>query len=213
MSPATECLAGAAALSAAAAIACDWRERRRAFYLLKPLTTALVIALAIMSASRLSLYAQLVIAALVLCMLGDVALMWDSDRAFIAGLSSFLLAHLLFAAAFGHGLPQLAPGHYALAGLVFGAAGLALLMPRAGKLRLPVFAYVLVLLAMWLAADARFSQLADPPSALALIGATVFIASDSLLAWNKFLRPLPLAQPLILGTYYPAILLIALSAG
>lgn len=205
-----EVLAGAA-LSALAAIACDWRRRLKPFYLFKPLTTALVITAAFASTTTASFYGMAVAVGLVFCMLGDIALMGSGDRAFMAGLGSFLIGHLMFVAAFLSGLRKIAPGAHALVGAVFGLAGLVILMPRAGKLRLPVLAYIMVLLAMWLAADARFTQFVDGPSRLALLGASVFIASDSLLAWDRFVGRLPLAQPLILGTYYPAIMLIAMS--
>jgi uncharacterized membrane protein YhhN len=211
--PITSVLAALSMASALCAIACEWPKRRRAFYLFKPLTTVLVAGYALTAAAPTSFYPLVVLIALGFCLIGDIALMFDGNPPFIVGLSSFLIAHLLFAGAFLHGLPQWAFGHYALAGLVFGVVGLAILLPRAGPLRPAIVAYVVVLIGMWLAADARFALLADDASRFALIGATVFIASDSLLAWNRFVRPLPppLAQPLILGTYFPAILLIAMS--
>jgi len=45
----------------------------------------------------------LLLLALVFCLVGDVALLGHSRRAFLAGLSSFLLGHLAFAAAFAVG--------------------------------------------------------------------------------------------------------------
>lgn len=193
------------------AIACDWSTRKPAFYVFKPLTTVLVIATALALPATDAVYARMIEVALVFCLLGDIALMFKGDPAFIAGLSSFLIGHLLFAAAFLHGVPALAPGHLALIGGLYGAIGLFILMPRVGKLRIPVLAYVAVLLAMWLAADARLTQLGGVPALCVLTGASVFISSDSLLAWDRFVKPLPLAQPLILGTYFPAIMLIAWS--
>lgn len=200
-----------ASLSMVCAIACDWNRRQRAFYLFKPLTTLLVIATALMLPAPDGTYARMIEVALVFCLFGDIALMFQGDAAFVAGLSSFLIGHLLFAAAFLHGVPALSSGHWAWIGGVYGVIGLAILMPRVGKLRIPVLAYIGVLLAMWLAADARLSQLGGGSARLVLAGASVFIASDSLLAWDRFVKPLPLAQPLILGTYFPAIMLIVAS--
>ena len=200
-----------AGISMVAAIACDWNTRKAAFYLFKPLTTAVVIATALMLPAADASYARLIEIALLFCLLGDIALMFHGDAAFIAGLSSFLVGHLLFAAAFLQGVPLLAPGHFAWIGALYGAVGLVILMPRVGKLRIPVAAYVAVLLAMWLGADARLSQLGGAAALRVLIGASIFIASDSFLAWDRFVKPLPLAQPFILGTYYPAIMLIASS--
>ena len=47
--------------------------------------------------------------------------------------------------------------------------------------------------------------------ASAFAGALLFVASDSALAWNRFRGGFAGAQALILGTYFPAQLLIALS--
>lgn len=210
----TIALTGAAALSAVAAIAADWEERRhRSFFLLKPLTTLLVIGIAA-SIAWSGPYAQAVLAALALSLLGDVFLMYGdgaraSDRAFVAGLASFLLAHLAFVWAFAQGLraPDL-PGW--LAAVVFYAAALLfVLLPRAGALKLPVLVYCLVLAAMVFAAAARHQTLGDAASLRAVLGALLFMLSDSLLAWRRFGGRYRHAQALILSTYWGAIGLIA----
>jgi alkenylglycerophosphocholine/alkenylglycerophosphoethanolamine hydrolase len=213
----TIALGAAAALSAAAAIAADWEERRhRAFFALKPLTTLLIIGVA--ATAPLSLpYTQWVLVALALSLCGDVFLMFGdgaraSDRAFIAGLVSFLLAHLAFVWAFAQGLraPEL-PGWLAI--VVFYAVGLLLvLLPRAGALKLPVLAYCLVLAAMVFAAAARHASFGDTSSLLALLGALLFLVSDSLLGVRRFVGRFRGAQALILSTYWGAIGLIAASA-
>jgi uncharacterized membrane protein YhhN len=48
-------------------------------------------------------------------------------------------------------------------------------------------------------------------AAAALAGAILFTVSDGVLAWNRFRSPLPGAQALVLGTYWPAQWLIAWS--
>lgn len=212
----TIALTAAAAVSALAAIAADWEERRhRSFFVLKPLTTLLIIAVAA-SIAWGGPYAQWVLAALVLSLVGDVFLMFGdgaraSDRAFIAGLVSFLLAHLAFVAAFAQGLraPEL-PGW--LAAVVFYAVALLfVLLPRAGALKLPVLVYCLVLAAMVFAAAARHATLGDADSLRAVLGALLFMLSDSLLAWRRFGSRYRGAQALILSTYWGAIGLIAWS--
>jgi alkenylglycerophosphocholine/alkenylglycerophosphoethanolamine hydrolase len=213
----TIALGAAAALSAAAAIAADWEERRhRAFFALKPLTTLLIIGVA--ATAPLSLpYTQWVLVALALSLCGDVFLMFGdgaraSDRAFIAGLVSFLLAHLAFVWAFAQGLraPEL-PGWLAI--VVFYAVGLLLvLLPRAGALKLPVLAYCRVLAAMVFAAAARHASFGDTSSLLAVLGALLFLVSDSLLGVRRFVGRFRGAQALILSTYWGAIGLIAASA-
>ena len=50
----------------------------------------------------------------------------------------------------------------------------------------------------------------EPPQ-LAVAGAALFVLSDSLLAWNRFVAPFPHAQRWILGTYFSATQLLGLS--
>ena len=213
----TIALGVAAGASAIAAIAADWEERRhRAFFVLKPLTTLLIIGIAASAGSLGSVYAQCVLAALVLSLFGDVFLMFGdgaraSDRAFIAGLASFLLAHLAFVLAFAQGLrsPEL-PGW--LAAVVFYALALLfVLLPRAGALKLPVLVYCLVLAAMVFAAAARHASFHDADSLRAVLGALLFMLSDSLLGWRRFVGRYRFAQAAILSTYWGAIGLIAWS--
>jgi uncharacterized membrane protein YhhN len=204
-------LTAAAALCACAAIAADWEERRhRSFYALKPLTTLLILGVAAWPAGA-SAYQLWILAALTLSLAGDVCLMFEGNRGFVAGLSSFLLAHVAFVAAFLQGVasPTL-PGW--LAAVVFYAVALlVVLLPRAGALKVPVLAYCLVLAAMVFAAAARHAQLADADTVRGLAGALLFMLSDSLLGWRRFVGRYRGAQALILSTYWAAIGLIAWS--
>ncbi|MFI4980797.1 MAG: lysoplasmalogenase [Nevskiales bacterium] len=211
MIPAT--LFCAAAISALLAIAADWEERRHpAFYLLKPLTTALILgaALSLAPASG-SDYRLLVAAALVLSLLGDVCLMFEGDGWFAAGLGSFLLAHVGFILAFLKGVPLTWPPAWTLLPLVYGLGLCAWLLPRAGSLRIPVALYCLVLLGMTLTAALRLQTLGGRPALLAVAGALLFVVSDSSLALRKFAGAYRGAQALILSTYWLSIGLIAAS--
>lgn len=205
-------LTGAAAGTALLAIAADWNERRRrSFYLLKPLTTALIAALAAAGTGDAPQYQQWIVAALLLSLIGDVCLMFSGDRWFLAGLSAFLLAHLAFAGAFlqGVGVVDL-PGWLVLLPLS-GAVLLWFVLPRAGALKLPVLLYGGVIACMVFAAAARHEALGMDESLAALAGALVFVVSDSALAVRRFVRRYRHAQALILSTYWTAIGLIAWS--
>lgn len=205
-------LSACAALAAALAIAADWNERRhRAFYLLKPLTTVLIIAIAIAATPESAAYQRWIVAALVLSLAGDVCLMFAGNAWFIGGLGSFLVAHGAFAAAFLHGIAAADPPGW-LAAVVFYAGGmLFVLLPRAGALKLPVLVYCLALAAMVFTAAARHEALADAASLRALLGALLFMLSDSALGWRRFVGRYRGAQALILSTYWAAIGLIAWS--
>ena len=132
----------------------------------------------------------LLVVALVLSAAGDAFLAQDGERAFTGGLASFLLAHIFYTVLFlsvGGGVEIMLaqPWRLVLAAVVVVLAGvlLRLLMPAVGPaLRVPVGAYTLAILIMMLAA-------ATVPSPLVLIGAALFVASDALLAFDRFLTP------------------------
>lgn len=207
----------AAAVSALLAIAAEGGARRhRAFYVLKPLTTLLILGMAASAphpsaAPVANVYRELIVGALLLSTIGDICLMFAGDRWFIGGLSSFLLAHLLFVGAFVQGLPAFAVPWPAWLVIPYGAALLTYLLPRAGSLKVPVLVYCAAIFAMVIAAAARHAALDDAPSGCALIGAVLFVLSDSSLALRQFRGPYPFAQPLILSTYWLAVGFIAAS--
>jgi alkenylglycerophosphocholine/alkenylglycerophosphoethanolamine hydrolase len=197
--------------SAALAIAADWRTRHRAFYVLKPLTTLLIAGIALAATPDQRAYQYWILAALLLSLAGDVCLMFEGDGWFLGGLGSFLLAHLAFAAAFLQGIAAPDPPGW-LAVIVFYAIGMLLvLLPRAGRLKVPMLAYCLVLAAMVFTAAARHAALASTASLCAVLGALLFMLSDSALGWRRFVARFRYAQAVILSTYWAAIGLIAWS--
>ena len=142
-------------------------------------------------------------------LVGDVALLWP-QQGFLPGLVSFLLAHLAYLVAFTRAQRLAAwPPPFVAYALVAGAI-LALLWPGVpGALRAPVVAYVLCLAAM--ASQATVAgRAAGGRRGLGLaLGGALFVASDALLATNKFAATLPLAGLWILATYWSAQWLIA----
>lgn len=84
-------------------------------------------------------------------------------------------------------------------------------------MRVPVLAYVVVLASMAVLALARRWRSPKPDAVeassarWAAAGAVLFVASDSLLAWDRFAGGLPLASLLVLSTYYAAQYAIARS--
>lgn len=177
----------------------------------KPLTMVFILALAVQpSLSTPPSYRVLVVAGLVFSLAGDVFLMLPSER-FIPGLVSFLIGHLLYIAAFA-GAAAFSP----LALLPFLAAAavaFAVLHPHLGKLSGAVLPYMAALVAMAWLATGRWLAVGQFGSLLACLGAVLFVASDTALAINRFARPFRGADAVVLGTYFPAQLLIALSIG
>lgn len=199
------------AASAALAIAAEHRGQRRAVYVLKPLTTILVLALAATSARPVAGgYQALVCAGLVFSLAGDVFLMLPRDR-FVAGLASFLIAHLFYIAAFAPRPATFAAPLVLLALLAYGIVLLRALWPRLGALRVPVAVYAAALLVMAWQAAARWAVLDTTAALLAAVGACLFVISDSVLAWERFARRHDYGQVVVLSTYFAAQWLIALS--
>lgn len=201
----------AAAVSAVLAIAADWNETKpKVFFVLKPLTTILIAGIALQAAD--TPYRDWIVAGLLLSMVGDICLMFHGNAAFIGGLSSFLLAHLIFMWAFVQDLQVTAVPLWTAAYVVYGIAFSAVLLPRAGSLKIPVLLYGAILMAMAITASIRTVHVEDASGLLALIGASLFVLSDSALGARKFIGAYRGAQGVILSTYWAAIGLIAASA-
>ena len=149
-------------------------------------------------------YQLLIIIGLVFCMVGDYTLQW-----FLIGLSSFLIGHIFYIFAFLSTNERQVPTWAKIVLLVYGvgmAVWIAGTVFSSGEvvLGIAVIAYISVILTMgWTAIRTG--------STLATIGALLFISSDSYLAINKFVMPLPFSHEVIMLTYYGAQILIALS--
>lgn len=135
---------------------------------------------------------------------GDLLLEWDRQGLFVAGLAAFLLAHLLYIILFVRGSRRPlgvtpARGTAALAVVAGGATVAAWIWPGLGSLRVPVTAYMAVLLAMAFAAQVgRFG------TPLVAAGAALFVASDSMIGIVTFKGTFAGSGPLIWSTYYLA---------
>ena len=189
----------------------EYRGERWQVYLFKPLTTVLSLSLAVAPpVVTAPPYQGWIVLGLVFSLAGDIFLMLPQDR-FIAGLVSFLGAHLCYIAAFaGEGgfrlhLISLLPF------LLYAALLVGYLWPHLGRLRGPVVVYAQAILLMGWQGVARWLELSSGPALLAALGAILFLISDSALAINRFARPFAQAQAVVLGTYFLAQWLIALS--
>ena len=140
--------------------------------------------------------------ALGLSALGDFLLaLEDQSRFFVMGLASFLAAHIAYLAAF---LPRVSEPSWAgiaaiAASLTAAGILLSVVSSKLGKLRLPVFAYFAVIMAMVAAA---FS-IAEAPWFLG-VGAAIFALSDSLIAVRKFAAPFRGIHEAVWVTYIAA---------
>ena len=171
----------------AALTASDFFGRRRLRFLFKPLAALAFLWLALRLDALDSAYGSWLFAGLVLCMLGDLFLMPDDERSFLAGLVSFLCGHLLYAVAFMQ-LPANIPALLASAvpALLLLVLVLRWLLPHVNReMKIPVALYTVVITTMLLCAGLTVGQAA---AALVLPGAWGFALSDVAVARQQFVK-------------------------
>jgi len=182
-----------------------------AFVVLKPITTILVISLLFSRNFRpLEHYPKLILVGLCFCLAGDTFLLYE--KFFVYGLSAFLIGHLFFLRAF-----SILGGFkfYLIPLLVLVLLTLPIfiwLLPSLGENTIAVAIYMLVLVSMvwqglclWQWRSTAFSK------AVAVAG-VAFMFSDTVIAINKFMLPLPFLQIVILVSYWFSITLLAYSS-
>jgi uncharacterized membrane protein YhhN len=194
-------------MAAATAAAIVGSTGRAGYGPLKLLAASGYVALALSLGAVHTSYGRVLLAALLLCWLGDLLLVGTSRRAVLAGLAAFLLAHLAYAGAFlihGVHLGPAVPAALAMAAL----ATAVLRWLRGASLptgmRAPVVAYLAALGLM-------VTLAAGTGRALVLLGAASFAASDLFVARQRFVSPDPLNRRLGLPLYFAAQLLLASS--
>ena len=183
-----------------------WRGQRVVEKIAKPGAMLALIGVVIASRGLGDPSIMFLLLALVLCLAGDVLLLAEGDGRFLAGLSAFLLGHLAYAVLFLH--LGLAAGWWALAAVVgllgllsfgvriiraaFGTEG-----PAGAGLGVGVTAYIAVICVMavlgWWTGHVWIG-----------LGASIFVVSDTILGWNKFVRALPWGPVAVMVTYLAA---------
>ena len=192
--------------------------KQRQIYIFKPISTLLVIAVALLSllepVQNLT-YMVGVTIGLLLSLGGDIALMLPENRkAFIIGLGLFLLAHIAYTVVFTL-LGVFSARDLLSAGILLGVGvGFYLLIrPHLGTLQGPVIVYIVVISLM---VNRAGSTLESPvfggtQALMILIGALLFYISDVILAATRFWKSWEYSR-ISLAFYYSGQLLIALAA-
>jgi alkenylglycerophosphocholine hydrolase len=212
------------AIAAVAAVV-DWiavgTSNHRLQYPAKP---AVLVALVAAAASIPASHTDLVdrrwwfVAALLCCLVGDVALMLPHEL-FIPGLAAFLAGHVLFVVGLLQppappGVPPFAfsPVGLAVAAGVVAAVeaypGRALLTALAGGGHRPLIAPVCVYMMAIATVVVLATNVASRPAA---IGASLFLVSDTVLALDRFVWPRRWGTLVVHVTYHLAQVLLVLS--
>jgi len=165
-----------------------------------PAISLSALALVTVSGSR----GKLLFASLLLCAAGDVALEIGAEQYFIIGLGFFLIAQIMFIVTFSRDFKMQKSRIAIIAILAIYALAMAIVMtPSLREMAIPVYSYLVVITLMGIFAALRAAR-----NKLTLYGAVSFIVSDSIIAINKFMMPVPAADYLVMGTYYLALFLI-----
>ncbi len=158
---------------------------------------------------------NLLLSALFFSWIGDIILMFadKGELYFIFGLVSFLIAHIIFILLFTKQEKENTTTNKLFwVGLIivgiylFGM--LSLLYPSLGDLKIPVTVYAITISTMLLMAIKGYFNWSKPNNLTVLLGALIFVSSDSILAINKFHSELPKSGFLIMITYIVAQFLI-----
>ncbi len=161
---------------------------------------------------------KLLLTALVFSWIGDVLLLFSNrhEAYFISGLIAFLISHIVYIITFSKQLKIRNRKNKAIFWIgvtviiVYLMTMLAILSPSLGDFKIPIFIYALVLSTMLLFAFKGFLIWKEPANWYILVGAIIFVSSDSILAFDKFYLSASIIQApfLIMVTYLVAQYLI-----
>lgn len=200
----------------------DWvavaRRQKRLEYVFKPATLVAVLvgAWLLTRGPHDAWQACFFLPGLVFSLAGDVFLMLpiagvgSPGPYFLPGLVAFLLGHLCYIAGLNPAPPPPWPSFALL--VVVAAIGATLYRSIAAGLRrqgktsllVPVALYSVVLSLMLFSAWATLfrPEWTPPRRGLVIAGASLFFASDAMLAWNRFVTPSSLLHLLVIVTYH-----------
>lgn len=147
-----------------------------------------------------------IIIALLFSWLGDVLLMLQGDNSvfFLLGLSAFLLAHMCYILFFHfvRTRENVKSRWYLLPiVVVYYTFLISILSPGLGEMKLPVRIYGIVISFMFMLAMHMLFIKNKGAGRWVMIGALLFVISDSALAINKFYQPFSAASVIIMLTY------------
>ncbi len=147
----------------------------------------------------------LLLSALVFSAAGDITLGIDIENLFILGLIFFLIAHIFYIILFFKGFKfnkKSIPINILI--LIYAVTIGLLLRNIENKYLIPVILYLLIITVM--AVTASFYSTGNKYKTVyfVIIGAVLFMISDSIIAINKFLFEFPFSRPIGIITYYAA---------
>ena len=171
----------------------------------KPLILASLILFFYLRSNHLMLKTRrLMLLALSFSLIGDVLIIFDdiSNNYFLAGLISFLLAHIMYIIVFLEKRNNsIKPIAYITILLIYAFGLFYLLKDGLEDMLIPVIIYVIAILTMAITASLRKENGSSLSYNLVLVGALLFVISDSFIALNKFYITITNEHLIIMSTY------------
>ncbi|HPQ55329.1 MAG TPA: lysoplasmalogenase [Spirochaetota bacterium] len=200
-------------------IRAEFANNRQAIYRFKPVASSVLVVILLYSLFRTGCYRADVtftlLSGLLLCFGGDMALMFQSPRAFRIGLVLFLLGHVVYAVALTvfngfHAIDLISGGIL----LLLGIGIYRFLYPGLEAMKIPVLFYIIIISFMVNRAVSLFSGnvFSVNQAVILTTGASLFYISDVILAVARFRVPWKYNR-ISLAFYYSGQALIAVSAG
>lgn len=153
---------------------------------------------------------KFVLAALFFSFLGDTLLMLvpRSEIFFLAGLISFLFAHIVYILINMNAVSgedrSIKPEWSDLVFVLFGFAIFSIINKNLGDMYIPVVIYTTVICMMGITAKKRWKKTDNQSYRLVLLGSILFLISDSILAFDKFNQSFASSEFLNMLTYIGA---------
>ena len=176
-------------------------------FISKPLIVVAVAGYFVLQTSHVrSSFKTWILFALLFSWAGDILLLFQQKDAnfFLLGLSAFLVAHIFYVVFFhrvrveekikGTAWP-------AVVVVIYYGALITFLSPYLGDMKLPVRIYGVVISFMFMLALHMLYLQNKPAGRWMMLGALLFIISDSVLAINKFYKSFEMAGVIIMLTY------------
>lgn len=146
----------------------------------------------------------LTLLALMFSLIGDLLLLFvnRSPKYFMLGLIAFLIAHVMYLLVFlKHRNRSKTPWVFLGALLVYAFGLFCILGDGLGEMLIPILMYMIIILTMTTCAFLRVGRVPKISYQWVLLGAILFLISDSLLALHTFYRAIPFANVFIMLSY------------
>lgn len=171
----------------------------------KPLLVGSLILFFLLNGKHLSLKTRkFTMLALSLSLAGDILIMFDdvSINYFLAGLISFLLAHIMYIYVFlNKRNNKIKPIIFTSLLVLYAIGFIYILKDGLESMLIPVIIYMLAILVMAISASLRKNTVSNMSYILVLSGALLFMISDSFIAINKFYTEVSGEHLIIMSTY------------